>query len=107
GLGPALDRAHRTGDIVPLVAVIAATNTDQATLWHQSINSLWQSYARETAARLIVEAASRTDAPIVQYWVSRVLEVEPEIAEDHFPPEFLAELFRPEVAKSCGPCGCS
>lgn len=101
-------KAQGAGDFSAVVAFIDAyPEAGQGTQWDQAIGQLWQAYAREDAARLIVEAAQRSEAPVVQYWIRQVLEIEPEIAEAHFSAEFMAEYFRPEVALACGKgCGC-
>jgi hypothetical protein len=107
GMGKELDRAHRTGELAGLVAVIAASPVhQQPTLWDQAIGSLWNEYARETATRLVMEAAARSDAAIVQFWINKVMEVEPEIAFTFFTEDFLASYFRPEIAAQCGRRGC-
>lgn len=107
GLGKELDLAHRTGDIPALIASIeAAPEHVQPTLWDQAIGSLWNEYARETATRLIMEAAERSEAPIIQYWLKKVMEVEPEIAHEFFTEEFLTRHFRPDIAAQCGRKGC-
>ena len=100
--------AAHTGNLDLLLRHIETSNPhDTASTWNQAIDILWQNYHRDTAGRLVVEAAKRTDAPIVQYWIQRFREVEPEIAARHFSPEFLAEYFRPDVAAKCGrSCGC-
>ncbi len=99
--------AAASGDVTLLVEQIEASDADPATSWDQAIARLWEAYHRETAARLVVEGARRSQAPVLQYWIQRFLEVEPEIAEEHFTPEFLDRYYRPEVAAKCGRgCGC-
>ncbi len=109
-VGGALEIARQKGDIGPLVAVIEAMGEEnQPTAWNQAIDGLWRTYHREAAAALIVQAALRTDAGVVQYWIQQTLQVEPEIAAEAFSEDFLATCFRPQVAASCGkcgPCGC-
>ncbi|MBA2662654.1 MAG: hypothetical protein H0U74_10195 [Bradymonadaceae bacterium] len=106
-LARALVQARATGEVAGLVIAIESSPlATRATLWDQTIGSLWGEYAREAATQLILEAAQRSDAAIVQYWMRRVIEVEPELAEEHFSEEFLAEHFRPEIAAACGRCGC-
>lgn len=102
------EHAAHTGDLQLLIEKIESnTDGDEGTAWDQAIGALWEAFHRETATRLVVEAATRSDAPILQYWIKRVLEVEPELAEAHFSQEFLARHFRPEVAAKCGrSCGC-
>lgn len=107
GLKRALDYAHRSGEIAPLTdALSRVPEASRPTQWDFVIGSLWRAYRREQAAALVVVATAHTDADIVQYWIRQVLEVEPEIAQSTFTPEFLQEHFRPEVALRCGKKGC-
>ncbi len=108
GLARGLVKARATGEVGGLVAAIEASPVaSRATLWDQAIGALWADYAREAATNLIMAGAQRSDADILQYWIQRVMEVEPEIAEAYFSEDFLAEHFRPQVAAGCGRCGCS
>ena len=104
----AIAQTRQTGEVDGLVAVVEAHPPDkQATKWDHVIGELWQAYARREAARLVVEAAERSEATILQYWIRQVLEVEPDIAEEVFSDAFLEEHFRPDVAARCGKsCGC-
>lgn len=107
GLGKELDLAHRTGEIPALVATIeGAPPKIQPTLWDQAIGSLWNEYARETAIRLVMAAAERCEGDIVQYWIKKVIDVEPELAQDYFTEDFLLRYFRPDIASRCGRRGC-
>src|SRR5690554_2046788 len=102
-----LAHAMRTGEIAGVLAAVeSASPGEQPTLWDHAIGELWKAYQRETATNLIMEAASRSDADIVQYWVRQVMEVEPEIAAQRFTPEFLEAFFKPDVAARCGRKGC-
>lgn len=102
----ALKPAREQGDITLVVQFIERkAKGSQTTAWDQALTALWNSYHREAAAELAMEAARRTDAPVVQYWLRQVLEVEPEIAQARFTAEFMLEHFDPEVAASCGRCG--
>jgi hypothetical protein len=103
------EHAAHTGNVDLLVEHIekGGDSRDAATEWDQAIGALWQSYNRETAAQLVIEGAKRSDAPVIQYWIRRFIEVEPEIAATHFTEGFLRDHFRPDVAASCGKsCGC-
>lgn len=107
GVAAGTAHARKTGELSAVISAIETTPfAEQATQWDQAIGELWQSYAREEAARLVIEAADRSDADIIQYWIRQVLEVEPEIASTHFTQEFLDEHFQPEVAAKCGRSGC-
>ncbi|MFP4601193.1 MAG: hypothetical protein ACLFVJ_23295 [Persicimonas sp.] len=99
--------AQKTGNLAPLLAAIESkSESDHPTHIDHAIGELWQAYAREEAARFVVEIAERSDADIIQYWIKRIGEVEPAIAEEVFTEEFLAEHYRPEVASRCGRTGC-
>lgn len=102
-----LEIARKEGDFSPLIEVIERGNLEQqATLWNQVFDRLWKAYDREIVAQLVVEAAMRCDADILQYWIQKVLEIEPEIAQDVFSPAFLIGFFKPDVAAKQGKCGC-
>ena len=106
GLRGALAQARRTGDLTGVVlAVERVAEAERPTKWDAAINDLWQTYEREAAARLITEAAQRTNADIVHYWIAQVLQVEPEIAATVFTQEFLDAHFDPDAAARCGRCG--
>ena len=99
----ATDLARETGKLDLLIeAIESRPESEQATRWDRAIDSLWNSYAREEAARLTMEAAKRCESDALQYWMRQVLEVEPEIASEVFTPEFLNEHFDPEIAAKCG-----
>jgi hypothetical protein len=104
----AIARARQTGEIDGLVEIVEAHPPDKrATKWDHVLGELWQAYARREAAKLVVEAAQRSDDTILQYWIRQVLEVEPDIAQEVFTEAFLEEHFRPDVAARCGKsCGC-
>ena len=108
GISSALAHARTTGEIDDLVTAIEASpEKEQPNHWDQAIGALWREYAREDAARLVIEAAQRSEANVVQYWIRQVLEVEPEIASVVFTQEFMDASFRPEIAAACGKgCGC-
>ena len=103
----ALKAARQRQDIEPLLAVLGGlSGEEQATRINQAVRHLWDGWERETATRLVREAAAICDAKIVHYWIQRVLEVEPELAALHFGPAFLEEQFRPDLARGCGAGGC-
>ncbi len=99
----ATDLARETGKLDLLIETIEArSEAEQATRWDHAIDSLWNSYAREEAARLTMAAAQRCDSDAIQYWMRQVLEVEPQVASDVFTQEFLDAYFKPEIAAKCG-----
>lgn len=106
-LESALSEAHSSGELDGVVEAVQAAPADKRpTKWDHAIDQLWQAYNRETAAELVVEAAERSDATILQYWIQQVLEVEPRIADEVFSEEFLADHYDPAVASRCGKSGC-
>lgn len=105
-LARALVRAKQ-GDLSPLLALVdAAPKNAQPDLWDQAITQLWQRYERETVAKILVAAAPRSDAKIIQHWLRQLMEIEPEIAQEQLTADFLAAHFKPDVAAKCGKCGC-
>lgn len=106
-LESAIDDALDGDDVEPIVdAVTAAPEDKQPTHWDYALGQLWQAYAREQAAELVMRAAEESDATILQYWIQQVIQVEPAIARDVFTDAFLAEHFEPDVAARCGKSGC-
>ena len=99
----ATDLARETGKLELLIEAIEdRPEAEQATHWDHAIDSLWNSYAREEAARLTMAAAERSQSDAIQYWMRQVLEVEPEVASRVFTQEFLDQYFDPEIAAKCG-----
>ncbi len=106
-LKAAMNKARKTGEVAGIVAAVEEEpEKKHPNLWDQTIGTLWQEYHREAALALMVAAALRSEAPIVQYWLKRAMEVEPQLAEETFSQEFLADHFRPDVAARCGRTGC-
>ena len=106
-LQAAMKQARKTGEVAGIVAAIEeAPEKKHPNLWDQTIGTLWQEYHREAALTLMMAAAIRSEAPIVQYWLKRALEVEPELAQEIFTEDFLSDYFRPDVAAKCGRVGC-
>ena len=106
-LGDAIAQTRRTESPGPVVEFVEqAPEEKRPAMWDQAIGDLWNAYAREEAAALVMAAARRSDATILQYWIRQVLEVEPEIAERMFPESFLRTHFKPKVAARCGKSGC-
>ena len=106
-LNSAMKQARKSGEIAGVVAAIEeAPEKKHPNLWDQTIGTLWQEYHREAALALMVAAAIRSEAPIIQYWIKRAMEVEPQLAEEGFSQDFLATYFRPDVAARCGRTGC-
>lgn len=107
GINGALKEVRKTGEVSAVVAAVeAAPEKKHPNMWDQAIGTLWQEYRREEAMELMMEAAERSDAPVIQFWLKNAMEVEPELAEEVFSEEFLTEKFRPNVAAQCGRVGC-
>lgn len=106
-LASAIEEARETGEVAGIVAAIEdQPEKKHPNLWDQAIGALWESYHRPAAMALMVAGARRSDAPIVQYWLKKAMEVEPEMAEEEFSDEFLESYFQPSVAAQCGRVGC-
>lgn len=107
GLSAALKQTRKSGDISPIVAAVeAAPEKKHPNMWDQAIANLWQSYEREAALAVMMAAAARSEAPVVQFWLKNAMEVEPKMAEQFFTEEFLEQHFKPDVAASCGRVSC-
>lgn len=106
-LEKALKIARATGSVTAVIAAVeTAPEGRHPTLWDQAIGTLWREYRREEAFEVMIAAAQRSEASIVQYWLKNAMEVEPEMAAEKFDEEFLMKYFKPSVAASCGRCGC-
>lgn len=106
-LSSAIDQTRRTGAPEPIVEFVADQPEDRRpTHWDNALKQLWDSYNRTEAARVVMAAARRSDASILQYWIQQVLDVEPRIAEEVFTESFLRAHYRPDVASRCGKSGC-
>lgn len=99
--------ARKTHDVEPLIAAIDDDKTvDVPTVYNSAIKSLWDSYDRETASKLIRALLERNDtATISQFWLKTILEVEPEIARKELGADFIQEHFKENIASQCGGCG--
>ena len=99
--------ARTTHDVKPLVAAIdAKANIDVPTTYNSYIKALWDAYDRETATELIHALLERNDtAPISQFWLRTVLEVEPELARKQLGESFIKAHFKEAIAAACGGCG--
>lgn len=109
--GTAFERRTRAAiaarDVAGLVAVInGRPAAAQPTALNQIVRRLWEAYERPLAARLVREMAlGLGSASITQYWIKQVIEVEPQVADEVFDPDFLADHYRPDVARTCGAVG--
>ena len=101
----ALAQARANGDLEPLVDYISR-RADPATAWDQILLELWRRYERRLAAEVLVVAVPGCDHKILQHWIMKVLQFEPEIAQEVFTEDFLLTRCRPDVAATCGKCGC-
>ncbi len=99
--------ARDSGEVSQLVeAIVAKKARDEATEWDAAITKLWNTYHREAATKLVMAATEHSQADILQYWIQRIWEVEPEIAQAHYTKDFIDAHFKPEVAAKCGRKGC-
>ncbi len=102
-----LKEARTSGEIAGIVAAIEeAKEKHHPNLWDQAIGRLWEDYHREAALDVIVAAARRSQAPVIQFWIKKAMEVEPKLAKQKFSDEFLETYFRPAVAARCGRVSC-
>ncbi len=106
-MAEAMNKARQTGEVAGVVAVVeAAPEKKHPNMWDQAIGTLWQEYHREAALALMVAAARRSDAPVIQFWLKNAMEVEPELADQQFSDDFLEDYFRSDVASRCGRVSC-
>ena len=106
-LSGVIELAKERGDIAPVIeAVRALRSSARPTAYNHAIRRLWDDYERPLAIELVKELAkSHGSAMIAQYWLKQVLQVEPQLARDKIPEDFLKRYYRPEVAAQCGPVG--
>ena len=103
----ALALARQTGEVEHLVEWVEGKSvSSQVDSYDQLLLDLWRRYERELAAALVMAAVPRCDHKILQYWIVKVMELEPEIAQEVFTDEFLYDHFKPDVAATCGKAGC-
>ncbi|MFB6264685.1 MAG: hypothetical protein ABEL76_13835 [Bradymonadaceae bacterium] len=106
-MADAVERVRESGEPDPIVEFVQSQpEQKRPTHWDDALGRLWQKYDRIEAARVVVAAARRSDASILQFWIRKVLEVEPAIAEKIFTQTFLDEHYDPDVAARCGSSGC-
>lgn len=109
---PTLQRAieitMKSGDIDPIgEAVSALPAGQQINGINHALTRLWDGWERETAIRMIREVAEHIpDELILQFWLRKSMEVEPELAEHYFSEAFLLAYFKPDIARTCGSGGC-
>lgn len=107
-LQKAIEISMKTGDIDPIgEAVSALPAGQQINGINTAITRLWEGWERETAIRMIHEVAEHIpDELILQTWLRKAMEVEPELAQHYFSEAFLLAYFKPDVARTCGTGGC-
>ncbi|MCL2325649.1 MAG: hypothetical protein FWC40_04025 [Proteobacteria bacterium] len=105
-MSKAVALARKTKDVTPIVAEIDKDpKADLPTVFNATIKPLWDAYERELACDLIkVLLERKDDAPISQYWLRQVLEVEPDLARKSLGEAFIMAHVRAEVAAQCGSC---
>lgn len=98
---------RKTHDPSGLIAAIDADKTsDIPTEYNSYIKTLWDAYDRETATKLIQALLERNDtAPISQFWLKTLLDVEPELARTMLGEPFIMAHYKEGIAAKCG-SGC-
>jgi hypothetical protein len=77
-----------------------------AAMYLKAIELLWGRWERGLAAKLVRELVVRfPEEKLGQFWLQKVIEVEPELAEEELGKEFLTTRYKPEVAAACGAVG--
>jgi len=97
----------RSKDITGVVSFLATHEGEtRETLFNTATRTLWDGYERELATDLIKEVGSTIHtANIAQYWMKQALEVEPDIAQERFDPDWLGMFYNAEHAARCGKFG--
>ncbi len=109
--GPSLpdlvDKAIKEEDISPLMVAIASLPMKKRpSFFQQAIEMLWNGWHRVLAAELIREFVTmHPDDRLGHYWIQKVLEVEPEAAEEVLDDDFIENFYRQDLAATCGPAG--
>ena len=106
-IGKAVKECRKTHDVKPVIAAIDEDSTvDVPTVYNSAIKSLWEAYDRETATDLIKALLERNDqAPISQFWLKTVMDVEPDIARKKLGNDFIQAHYNEGIAAKCGGCG--
>jgi len=107
-LARAIEITMKSGDINPIgEAVSALPAGQQINAINTALTRLWEGWERETAIRMICEVAEHIpDELILQTWMRKAIEVEPELARNYFSEAFVLAYFKPDVARTCGTGGC-
>lgn len=107
-LQKAIAVAMKTGNIDPIgESVSAMAAGQQVNAINSAITRLWEGWERETAIRMVREVTEHIpDELIVQFWLRKAMEVEPDLAAQYFSDTFLLAYYKPEVARRCGSGGC-
>ena len=102
-----IKQARKAKDPTPLIEELAKKGEPaRPTSFNRTFQQLWEAYDRDLAAQFLKASIPlMADARIVQYWIKQIMEVEPEISEELFDPDFLALHYRPDIAASCGKFG--
>lgn len=102
-----IEQAKDREDIEPIVEAIAKLKPSaRPTAYNHAIRRLWDDYHRPLAIDLAKELAkNHSSAKIAQYWLKHVMQVEPKMAREKLPSEFLKQYYHPDVAAQCGPVG--
>ena len=100
-------QAKEQGAITPIVeAVEQLRPSARPTAYNHAIRRLWDEYERPLAIELVKELAEKHSSTLIaQYWLKQVLQVEPKMARETLPKDFLKRYYHPEVAAQCGPVG--
>ncbi|MCB9641009.1 MAG: hypothetical protein H6727_19085 [Myxococcales bacterium] len=106
-LGKVLSEMIKSRDVGPFEQFLQGIPEKRRPgVYLEAIELLWERWERELAAKLVrALVLSYPDEKLGQFWLQKVIEIEPEIAEDELGAAFLEEEFKPEVAACCGAVG--
>lgn len=107
-LNKAIAIAMKTGDIDPIGEAVSSMSAgQQVNAINSAITRLWEGWERETAIKMVREVTEHIpDELIVQFWLRKTMEVEPDLAATYYSDTFLLAYYKPEVARRCGSGGC-
>ncbi len=103
----AMKEALEKHDVTAILKAIDSLRPQsRKTALNHAISRMWENYERQLATDLIMELAKRYgDSLIAQYWLKQLITVEPQIARQRLPQDFIQTHYRPELAAQCGPVG--
>jgi len=100
----AVSEAVAAKDIAPITETAKNLPEQQRSQFFQEATTqLWDGWHRDLAAKVAKEfVIQHPEERICQYWLHKVMEVEPETAGEILDEDFLKNYYLPEVGAACG-----